>query len=150
MNTSYVFRKKPATIYYSIVELVTMLGTEKLEVGPADQAQIQEIQHSLFDKVLVNQFCLAPLVASSGKEKLAEGKPSQLKIIDGTQRIEALSQMINRVSNKITSKSKEERRQGCNLLKRLTTTELAVHVFEELSPQDADQLHIALNAKLRS
>lgn len=150
MNTSYVFRKKPTTINYSIVELVTMLGTEKLEVGTANQAQIQEIQHSLFDKVLANQFCLAPLVASSEKEKLAEGKPTQLKIIDGTQRIEALSQVINRVTDKITSKSKEERRQGSYLLKRLMTTELAVHVFEELSPQDANQLHIALNAKLRS
>lgn len=150
MNTSNVFKKKYATIHYSVVELVTMLGTEKLEVGTTDQVQIQEIQNSLFDKVLANEFCLAPLVASSGVEKLAEGRPTQLKIIDGTKRIEALSQVINRVSNKITSKSKEERRQGCNLLKRLTTTELAVHVFEELSSQDADQLHIALNPKLRS
>lgn len=142
-----VFTKKQAIVNYPVKELVTMLAEGRLQVRNKNQLQIRKIRNYIFENVLTDGIYLPPLIAALEEGELSQGKPSRLTIIDGTQRIVALSQINSLLASRINSDSEEERKQGNKLLHSLRSTEIAVQVFEGLSMNEADQLYIDLNTK---
>ena len=124
-----------------------MLAEGRLKVREKNQLQVRKIRNYIFDNVLADQIYLPPLVAYLEEGKLGDHKPLRLTIIDGTQRILALSQTNSMIVHRIHSEVEEERRQGLKLLQSLNSTELAVQVFEGLEETEADQLYIDLNTK---
>lgn len=142
-----IFSKKQTIINYPVRELVTMLAEGRLRIRDKDVLQIRKIRAYIFDNVLTDQIYLPPLVAYLEEGTLADGKPAKLTIIDGTQRIVALSQTTNSIVHRVNSEIEQERRQGLKLLQSLSHTEMAVQVFEGLTANEADQLFIDLNTK---
>lgn len=147
MIINEVFTKKQAIVNYPVKELVAMLSEGRLQVRNKNQLQIRKIRNYIFDNVLADGIYLPPLVAALEEGELSQGKPSRLSIIDGTQRIVALSQINSLLVSRINSDIEEERKQGKKLLHSLSSTEIAVQVFEGLSANEADQLYIDLNTK---
>ncbi|TAA72847.1 DNA sulfur modification protein DndB [Planococcus salinarum] len=147
MISNEIFTKKQTIINYPIKELVTMLAEGRLKVREKNQLQIRKIRNYIFDNVLTDQIYFPPLVAYLEEGKLEDGKPHQLTIIDGTQRILALSQTNSMIVHRIHSEVDQERKQGLKLLQSLNNAALAVQIFEGLGANEADQLYIDLNTK---
>lgn len=147
MIINEVFTKQQTIINYPVKELVAMLGEGRVKVRNKNQFQIRKIRNYIFENVLMDQIYLPPLVASLEEGSLANGTPSRLMIIDGTQRLLALAQISSQIVDRINSEVDEERQQGRKLLQSLSSTELAVQIFEGLSAKEADQLYIDLNTK---
>lgn len=147
MLVNEIFTKKQTIINYTVKELVAMLADGRLVVRDRNKLQIRKIRSYIIDNVLTEQVYLPPLVAYIEEGSLSEGKPKGLTIIDGTQRMVALSQTNSLIIHKIHSDDNLERQQGHKLLHSLNDTELAVQVFEGLGANEADQLYIDLNTK---
>lgn len=132
---------------YTVKELVAMLAEGRLKVREKNQLQVRKIRNYIFDNVLTDGIYLPPLVAYMEEGKLEDGKPLCLTIIDGTQRILALSQTNSMIVHRIHSDVDEERKQGLKLLQSLNNAALAIQIFEGLEANEADQLYIDLNTK---
>lgn len=147
MIVNDIFTKKQAVINYPVKELVAMLADGRLKVREKNKLQVRKIRSYIVDNVLTDQVYLPPVVAYIEEGTLSEGRPNRLTIIDGTQRMVALSQTNSLIYQRLNSEVEEERQQARKLLQSLYSTDLAVQVFEGLAENEADQLFIDLNTK---
>lgn len=141
-----VFEKKQTIITYPLKELLQMLSDGRLTLRETNNVQVRAIRKYILDNLLKEQVYLPPLVAMV-EEGLEEGVPDRLILIDGSQRMKALSQMESVVMKTTNSEVAEEQKKGFMLLYSLDKVELAVQIIEGLSTDEADQLFIDLNTK---
>lgn len=147
MIINQVFTKRQTMITYRLDELLHMLKEGRLVLREVNQAQVRRIRKYLFDNIETNQAYLPPIVAHIGESSLDEGKPSHLSIIDGTQRIKAISQLEGEIMKLTGGDDKKEQKKGFTMHYLLPQIEVAVQVFEGITPEEADQMFIDQNTK---
>lgn len=142
-----VFTIRQTIITYTLEELLHMLLENRLVLRETNTSQVRKIRKYLFDNNETDQIYLPPIVARLEEGSLEDGKPIKLSIIDGSQRIKALSQLEALVNKSIASDDNEEQKKGFAMLYALPKVELAVQIFEGLSEDEANQMFIDLNTK---
>lgn len=143
-----VFEKKQAFVSYSLQELMNMQKRNDIELREKNQTQIRAIRKYIINNSINGHIFLPPIVAMLPEgEVLANGKPSRLSIIDGSQRMLALLQLENIASNLINSQDDYDLRKGFELHYLLKEIQIAVQVFEGLTVDEANQMFIDLNTK---
>ena len=142
-----VFNKRQTIVNYTLKELLEMLGNDRLTLRETNKIQVRMIRRYIFDNVLSEQIYLPPIVARLEEGSLDDGKPVRLSIIDGSQRVKALSQLESVVLKTINSEDEEERKKGFKLHYSVDKIEVAVQIFEGLTGAEADQMYIDLNTK---
>lgn len=147
MITHDVFSKKQAIVNYKVKELLQMKADDCLKLRETNKVHVRMIRRYIFDNILTKNIYLPPIVAMIEEGSLEDGKPKKLTIIDGTQRMKALSELESVVTRTTNSDDEEEVKKGFNLHFALDDVEVAVQVFEGLSKNEADQLYIDLNTK---
>lgn len=148
MNVREVFTKRQAIVSYTIGELVQMFHNEQITLREINRLQVRMIRRYILSNALTEQVYLPPIVARVEDGKLLdEGKPTRLVIIDGTQRVKALTELQVYVEKAIGSDDDQARLEALMLIGELDKIEVAFQVFEGLDTQEADQLYIDLNTK---
>lgn len=142
-----VFTIRQTIITYTLKELLHMLLENRLVLRETNTSQVRKIRKYLFDNNETDQIYLPPIVARLEEGSLEDGKPTKLSVIDGSQRIKALSQLESLVMKSIVSDDEEERKKGFTMHYSLPKVELAVQIFEGLSEDEANQMFIDLNTK---
>lgn len=147
MLINEIFEKKQTIVNYKVKDLLKMLSENRLTLRETNKVQVRMIRKYLFDNILTKEIYMPPIVAMLKKGSLSDGKPTQLTIIDGSQRLKALSQLGVMISKAIQSEDEEERKKGFKLNYSLDEVEVAVQIFEGFSTAEANQLYIDLNTK---
>ncbi|MEK4406224.1 DNA sulfur modification protein DndB [Sporosarcina sp. FSL K6-6792] len=147
MIISDVFTKRQSIVVYTLPELLNMLEDNRLTVRKTNNLQVRKIRRYIFDNVHTKQIYLPPIVAWLEEGSLDEGKPDKISVIDGTQRVMALSQLRSVVLQTMNSEDEEEQRKALKLLYMFDKIEVAVQIFEGLSRSEADQMYVDLNTK---
>ncbi|MEK5071445.1 DNA sulfur modification protein DndB [Sporosarcina sp. FSL K6-1508] len=147
MIISDVFEKRQTIVIYTLQELLNMLEDNQLTLGKTNKVQVRMIRKYIVDNVLTEQIYLPPIVARLEGGSLDDGKPTQLTVIDGTQRMKALSQLKSVILKTMNSEDEEERKKGFKLHYTFDEIEVAVQVFEGLTTSEADQMYVDLNTK---
>lgn len=142
-----IFTKRQTIISYTVKELQQMYTEEKLKIRDVNQTQVRAIKKYIFDNIQQEQIYFPPLVATTKDALLKDGRPIELSIIDGTQRIKALMQIDELITKSINSDIDEEAKKGFKLMYSLNDTEFAIQIFEGLTDKEANQLYIDLNTK---
>ena len=142
-----VFTKRQTIIPYKLEEIIQMLSEGRLTIRETNTTQVRMIRKYIFDNIETDQIYLPPIVARLVEGSLDDGKPTKLSIIDGSQRIKALSQLETLVMKSIVSDDEEEWKKGFTMDYSLPKVELAVQIFEGISEDEADQMFIDLNTK---
>lgn len=141
-----VFTKRQTIINYPIKVMLQMLTDKELTLKEINKVQVRMIRRYILDNLLTEQIYLPPIVARLKEGSLfTDSKPTQLIVIDGTQRIYALAQLSMYIRKAISSDDEETRGKGLELLYTLDKIEIAVQVFEGFDTNEADQLYIDLN-----
>ncbi|WP_194841422.1 DNA sulfur modification protein DndB [Sporosarcina obsidiansis] len=147
MLVNEVFSKKQTIVVYSVKELTEMLADERLVLRDINKGQVLMIRRYIVDNIEEEQIYLPPIVARIESGSLDDGKPDKLIIIDGTQRVKALTQLEAATSRLINSEDPKEQKRGFTLHYMLHDIQVAVQIFEGLTTSEADQLYIDLNTK---
>lgn len=147
MIIDQVFEKRQTIITYKAKELTGMVADHRLTLREVNKGQVLLIRRYILDNIISGQIYLPPLVARLKQGSLDDGKPNELMIIDGTQRMKALTQLGTAISKLTNSEDSQEQRKGFKLLYMLDEVEIAVQIFEGLTQAEADQLYIDLNTK---
>ena len=143
-----VFTKRQAMVSYTIGELVEMFNNEQITLREINKLQVRMIRRYILSNALKEQVYLPPIVARvEDGRSLDEGKPANLVIIDGTQRLKALMELQTYVEKAISSDDDQARLEGLELIGGLEKIEVAFQIFEGLDAGEADQLYIDLNTK---
>ena len=142
-----VFTIRQTIITYTLEELLHMLLENRLVLRETNTSQVRKIRKYLFDNNEKDQVYLPPIVARLEEGSLEDGKPTKLSMIDGSQRIKALSQLEALLKKSIASDDGQEQKKGFAMLYALPKVELAVQIFEGLSEAEANQMFIDLNTK---
>jgi len=146
---SDIFTKRQTIITYSIKELTQMLAHNRLTIKETNKLQVRLLKKYMINNILTRQVYIPPLVAQLKEGSLADGKPTRLVIIDGTQRVKALTQLQAAVQKAISSDEADQREKGFRLHYMLDNIAVSVQVFEGLTDQEANQLYIDLNTKVK-
>lgn len=147
MIISEVFSKRQTIITYRLEEILQMLSEGRLVLRETNTTQVRMIRKYLFENIETDQIYLPPIVAKLEEGSLDEGRPTKLSIIDGTQRIKALSQLEAVVMKSIVSDDENELKKGFTMHYALPKIELAVQIFEGLTMDETNQMYIDLNTK---
>lgn len=147
MIVNEIFAKRQTIVVYTVKELTKMLDDQRLVLREVNAGQARMIRRYILDNVIQEQIYLPPIVAAIESGSLADGRPDSLIIIDGSQRMKALTQLESAVSRMTSSDDVAEQKKGFTLHYMLNQIEVAVQVFEGLSPKEMDQLYIDLNTK---
>ncbi|BAQ10195.1 hypothetical protein OXB_1724 [Bacillus sp. OxB-1] len=142
-----VFSKKQTMITYPLEELLQMLKEEQMILRETNQVQARAIRRYIFDNIMDEQVYLPPIVAYVEEGELIKERPVRLHVIDGSQRMEALSQLQAMMVKSLSSEDDGERKKGLHLNYMLKSVEISVQVFEGVSPAEADQMYIDFNTK---
>jgi len=143
-----IFTKRQTIVTYTINELKQMYDDGTLKLKEVQQHQVREIKKYITENAAGGQIFFPPLVANAEVGALLKDrKPTQLSIVDGTQRIKAFLQLEEFIAKALKSDNPVESRQGFKLKYVLCNTELALQLFEGLSQKEEDQLYIDLNTK---
>lgn len=147
MIINEVFTKRQTMITYRLEELLQMYTEGRLVLREINIVQVRQIRKYLFDNIEAGQVYFPPIVAYIPNGSLDDGKPKELHIIDGTQRLKALSQLENEMMKLIGSDSEEQQKKGFAMDYLLPEVKLAIQVFEGLTSDEADQMFIDHNTK---
>ncbi|WP_153720934.1 DNA sulfur modification protein DndB [Sporosarcina cascadiensis] len=147
MIIEQVFEKKQSMVIYTANELAEMLDEGRLVLREVNTGQVREIRRYILDNILEEQIYMPPIIAMLPEGSLDEGKPKKLTIIDGTQRMQALTRLRSAITRMTGSDDMTEQKKGFGLFYMLDQVQVAVQVFEGLSQKEADQLYIDLNTK---
>lgn len=147
MIINEVFTKRQTITTYTLDELLKMLKENRLILREVNPEQVRMIRRYLFDNILTSQIYLPPIVAYIEEGCLDDGKPTKLFVIDGTQRIKALSQLEGQVIKAVASDIEEEQKKGFTMQYALPQVTVAVQIFEGLTKEEANQMFIDHNTK---
>lgn len=147
MIISDIFEKRQTIVIYTLQELLTMLEENRLTLRKTNQVQVRMIRKYIVDNILTKQIYLPPIVARLEEGSLDAGKPNRLTVIDGTQRVKALSQLKSVILKTMNSEEDEETKKGLEIHYTFDKIEVAVQVFEGLTSNEADQMYVDLNTK---
>ncbi len=143
-----MFTKRQAMISYTIGELTQMITNQQITLREVNKLQVRMIRRYILSNAVTEQVYLPPIVARVEEGKLLdEGKPTRLVIVDGTQRMKALTELQAYVEKAIGSDNDQARLDGLKLIGALDKVEVAFQVFEGLDEQEANQLYVDLNTK---
>ncbi|MBO0998463.1 hypothetical protein IOC57_11990 [Bacillus sp. SD075] len=148
MVLSELDRKRRTMVSYSIIELVHMYRNGQIATREINQLRVRSIKNYLLDNAVTKNIYLPPLVANSreGTGITPNGKPIELSIIDGTQRIAAFAQLENSIL-KALKKDEEKVKQAYELDSLMKDSSIALQVFEGLTQAEESQLYLDLNLK---
>lgn len=147
MIIEQVFEKKQMMVTYMADELAAMLEDGRLVLREVNKGQVLQIRRYILDNILEEQIYMPPIIAMLPEGSLDEGKPAKLTIIDGTQRMRALTHLRSAITRLTNSDDPLEQKKGFALFYMLDQVQVAVQVFEGLTQKEADQLYIDLNTK---
>lgn len=147
MIIEQVFEKKQMMVSYTLNELTEMLAEGRLFLREVNKGQVLQIRRYVVDNILEEQIYMPPIIAMLPSGALHDGKPTELKIIDGTQRMKALTNLHSATDRMTNSDDSLEQKKGFALFYMLDQVQVAVQVFEGLTQKEADQLYIDLNTK---
>ncbi|WOV84747.1 DNA sulfur modification protein DndB [Sporosarcina jeotgali] len=147
MLTASVFTRKQGIAVYRLDELIERVEDGRIELRHESKHQIKMIRRYMLDNVASGQVYFPPIVARVEVGALAEGRPEQFSVIDGTQRLKAMGQLKSFITRLISSDDPEEHSKGYMMNKMLNKIEIAVQLFEGFTEEEADQLFIDLNTK---
>lgn len=143
-----MFTKRQAIISYTIKELVEMYAHQQIVLREVNKLQVRMIRGYILNNALEEQIYLPPIVARIAEgSSLDDGKPMDLIIIDGSQRVKALTELQIYAEKAISSDDDKARNEGLKLIGMLDEIEVAIQIFEGFSKKEADQLYIDLNTK---
>ena len=144
MIVQEIFQVKQATVVYSVTELVEMIQQQKIKLREPNKIQVRAIRKYIVDNILSRDIYIPPIVAAG---ELTNEKPSTLNIIDGVNLLSALTTLSTTVLKMIQSENEEEKRRGFTLHYALDEVKVAFQIFDGLSEEQMQQLHIDLNSK---
>jgi DNA sulfur modification protein DndB len=124
-----------------------MIKSGQVSLREINKLQVRAIKRYILENANSERIYFPPIVADVKEGSLAKGKPNEMTIIDGTQRLKALCQIEELGYRAIKSEKEEDIKKGYKLLHFLEVSRIAVLLFESLSIDEADQLYIDLNTK---
>lgn len=143
-----IFNKKQTFTYYSIEEMMKMQQLNHLQLRETNPGHVSKIRKYVVDNFLNNTIYFPPIVACIElSECFTEDKPSRLIIIDGSSRLQALTDFDQTILKLISSDEEQLQRKGFLLKYRLREMNVAVQIFEGLSEDEINQLYVDLNSK---
>lgn len=145
LNISDVFSKRQTIATYTIQELLSLTKGGQMKLREVNKLHVRAIKKYIVENVLNEQIYFPPIVASV--KSLGNNKPLELRIIDGNQRLKALSQMEEMGYRAANSDDEDDMKTGYKLLQFVLKTEVIIQIFEGLTKEEEDQLYIDLNTK---
>lgn len=148
MQTHEIFAKKQALTVYTVEELCQMVQFDQLILRETSVPHVRKIRKYITDNFLANAVYFPPIVAMvSASQSLSDGKPTSLIVIDGSNRLKAVTEFEGTIFKLIQSDDEQSQRCGFMLKYRLKDMKIAVQVFEGLTESEAAQLYVDLNSK---
>lgn len=147
MFINEVFSKKQTIVTYTVQELTDMLERGQLVLREANKLHVRKLRKYVVSNILSRQIFLPPIVAMVLEGSLEDGRLDKLFIIDGTQRLKALTSFGMTISKLVDSDDALEAKRGFKLQYQLASVQIAVQIFEGMSMDEANQLYIDLNTK---
>lgn len=142
-----IFSKKQSFATYNLQDIAGLIQTENVVLREVNKLHVRAIKKYILDNVNQEQIYFPPIVAYVAPGTLAAGKPTKFTIIDGNQRLKALSQLEEMAQREIKSDRDEDIEKGYKLLSYLKSSAIGVLFYEGLTECEAGQLYIDLNTK---
>ncbi|MDR7240500.1 DNA sulfur modification protein DndB [Neobacillus drentensis] len=147
MIVNDVFSKQQSIAAYSILELTALIKNGQVKLREVNKLQVRAIKKYILENTNSERIYFPPIVSNVKEGSLYKGKPNEMTIIDGNQRLKALCQIEELGYRAIKSEKEEDIKKGYKLLHFLEDTKIATLIFESLSDDEVDQLYIDLNTK---
>ena len=106
-----VFDKKQTIINYKVKDLLGMLSEDRLTLRETNKVQVRMIRKYIFDNILTEQIYMPPIVAMLKDGDLSDGKPYELTIIDGSQRMKRYLRLVWRFLRQFLAKMRRKERK---------------------------------------
>lgn len=142
-----VFAKKQTMRIFTVQELRDFSERGQLILRESNAFHIRKLRQYVVENILTGQIFLPPIVATLIEGNLEEDRLDQLLIIDGVQRLKALTNMDSVITKLIDSDEPLDAKKGFKLKYQLAKVQVAMQIFEGLSIDEANQLYIDLNTK---
>lgn len=130
------FHKKQTLTYYSIEEMMNMQQLNQLQLRETNAGHVGKIRKYVVDNFLNNTIYFPPIVAClEPSEKFTEDKPSRLMIVDGSARLQALTDFDQTILKLISSDEEQLQRKGFLLKYRLKEMNTWRYKFLKVFPR---------------
>lgn len=138
--------KRRTMVTFNSQELTKMFTNGQISIRETNLLRVRSIKKYIFDNALTEKIYLPPLVANLMEGSLEDKQSVKLSIIDGTQRLKALSQLEEKILRALKMDG-ENVKKAYKLQSLLNQTDFAFQIFEGLTDDECSQLYLDLNMK---